>query len=207
MLSTVSSSGYGETVTRLLDAITQKGLMVFAQIDHAAAAREAGMDLPDEVVIVFGNPRAGTGLMQADPRVGIELPLRMLVWNQDGRPSLATTIRRASPAPTASRRRPRRSMRCRRCSGRSRTTPPERLSSLSDPRPAGAGPTGWTSASRRWEISQRAIKPARKARRRDRPAPLLAPKHRPSAGRPRAASGRNRGSRPDGFRGNHSCSG
>jgi uncharacterized protein (DUF302 family) len=84
MLTTVSSSGHGETVTRLLDAISQKGLMVFAQIDHAAAAREAGMDLPDEVVIVFGNPRAGTALMQADPRVGIELPLRMLVWNQGG---------------------------------------------------------------------------------------------------------------------------
>jgi uncharacterized protein (DUF302 family) len=84
MLTTVSSSGHGETVTRLLDAISQKGLMVFAQIDHAAAAREAGMDLPEEVVIVFGNPRAGTALMQADPRVGIELPLRMLVWNQGG---------------------------------------------------------------------------------------------------------------------------
>ena len=84
MLTTVSSSGHGETVTRLLDAISQKGLMVFAQIDHAAAAREVGMDLPDEVVVVFGNPRAGTALMQADPRVGIELPLRMLVWSQGG---------------------------------------------------------------------------------------------------------------------------
>jgi uncharacterized protein (DUF302 family) len=84
VLTTVSSSGHAETVTRLLDAISQKGLMVFAQIDHAAAAREVGMDLPDEVVVVFGNPRAGTALMQADPRVGIELPLRMLVWNRDG---------------------------------------------------------------------------------------------------------------------------
>jgi uncharacterized protein (DUF302 family) len=85
VLTTVSSSGHGETVTRLLDAISQKGLRVFAQIDHAAAAREAGMDLPDEVVILFGNPRAGTPLMQADPRVGIELPLRMLVWDQGGK--------------------------------------------------------------------------------------------------------------------------
>jgi uncharacterized protein (DUF302 family) len=84
MLTTISSSGHGETLTRLLDAISQKGLMVFAQIDHAAAARQAGMDLPDEVVIVFGNPRAGTALMQADPRVGIELPLRILVWDQGG---------------------------------------------------------------------------------------------------------------------------
>ena len=42
------------------------------------------MDLGDEVVVVFGNPRAGTPLMQADPRVGIELPLRVLVWDQGG---------------------------------------------------------------------------------------------------------------------------
>jgi uncharacterized protein (DUF302 family) len=84
MFSVVSSSGHDETVTRLLGAISQKGLAVFAQIDHAAAAREAGMDLPDEVVILFGNPRAGTPLMQADPRVGIELPLRMLVWSEGG---------------------------------------------------------------------------------------------------------------------------
>lgn len=84
MLTTVSSSGHGETVTRLLDAISQRGLTVFAQIDHAEAAREVDMDLPGEVVIVFGNPRAGTPLMQTDPRVGIELPLRILVWNQDG---------------------------------------------------------------------------------------------------------------------------
>lgn len=84
MLTTASSSGHGATVTRLLDAISHRGLTVFAQIDHAAAAREAGMELPDEVVIVFGNPRSGTPLMQTDPRVGIELPLRMLVWNQAG---------------------------------------------------------------------------------------------------------------------------
>lgn len=84
MLTTVSSSGHGETLTRLIDAISHKGLTVFAQIDHAAAAREVGMELPDEVVVVFGNPRAGTPLMQADPRVGIELPLRILVWDQDG---------------------------------------------------------------------------------------------------------------------------
>ena len=84
MLTVVSSFGHSETLTRLFDAIARRGLTVFAQIDHAAAAREIGMDLADEVVVVFGNPRAGTPLMQADPRVGIELPLRMLVWDQGG---------------------------------------------------------------------------------------------------------------------------
>ena len=86
MLTIVSPFGHSETLTRLLDAIARRGLSVFAQIDHAAAAREVGMDLSDEVVVVFGNPRAGTPLMQTDPRIGIELPLRMLVWDQGGQP-------------------------------------------------------------------------------------------------------------------------
>ena len=81
MRTLLSSSGYAATVRRLLDAIARRGLTVFAQIDHAAAAREDGMELADEAVVVFGNPRAGTPLMQEDPKIGIELPLRMLVWN------------------------------------------------------------------------------------------------------------------------------
>jgi uncharacterized protein (DUF302 family) len=85
MITVVSSSGHAATLTRLLDAIARRGLTVFAQIDHAAAAREASMELPAEVVVLFGNPRAGTPLMQEDPRVGIELPLRILVWDQGGR--------------------------------------------------------------------------------------------------------------------------
>jgi uncharacterized protein (DUF302 family) len=82
MRTVVSSSGYGETLRRVLDGIERRGLTVFAQIDHAAAARGVGMELAGEVVVLFGNPRAGTPLMQQDPRVGIELPLRLLVWNE-----------------------------------------------------------------------------------------------------------------------------
>jgi uncharacterized protein (DUF302 family) len=75
-----SASGYAETVGRLVEAIERRGLTVFARIDHALAAREAGLELADEEVVLFGNPRAGTPLMQSDPRIGLELPLRMLVW-------------------------------------------------------------------------------------------------------------------------------
>src|SRR5919112_4324161 len=81
MRTVISPSGYAETLSRLLDAIAHRGLTVFAQIDHAAAARAVDMELADEVVVVFGNPRAGTPLMQQDPRIGIELPLRLLLWN------------------------------------------------------------------------------------------------------------------------------
>jgi uncharacterized protein (DUF302 family) len=72
--------GYADTVSRLIEAIRSRGLTVFGQIDHAAAAREAGLELGAEEVVLFGNPRAGTPLMQSDPRVGVELPLRMLAW-------------------------------------------------------------------------------------------------------------------------------
>jgi uncharacterized protein (DUF302 family) len=75
-----SASGYRETVARVIDAIERRGLTLFARIDHAAAAREAGLELADEQVVLFGNPRAGTPLMESDPRIGIELPLRILVW-------------------------------------------------------------------------------------------------------------------------------
>jgi uncharacterized protein (DUF302 family) len=77
-----STSGYAETVSALLSAIEQRGLTVFARIDHAAGAREVGMELADEEVVLFGSPRGGTPLMQSDRRVGIELPLRMLVWRE-----------------------------------------------------------------------------------------------------------------------------
>ena len=78
-----SAHDHAETMRRLLEAVQGRGLTVFARIDHAAAAREVGLELADEQVLVFGNPRAGTALMQDDPRIGIELPLRMLVWADD----------------------------------------------------------------------------------------------------------------------------
>jgi uncharacterized protein (DUF302 family) len=77
-----SASGYVETMSSLVDAIERRGLTVFARIDHAAAAREVGLELADEEVVLFGNPRSGTPLMQSDRRIGIELPLRMLVWRE-----------------------------------------------------------------------------------------------------------------------------
>jgi uncharacterized protein (DUF302 family) len=80
---TRSTSGYAETTRRLIEAITSRGLTVVARIDHAAAASTAGLELAPEEVVLFGNPRAGTPLMQSDPRIGVELPLRMLVW-EDG---------------------------------------------------------------------------------------------------------------------------
>jgi uncharacterized protein (DUF302 family) len=72
------------TVQLLTTALQRRGITLFATIDHGAGAREAGLALSDEVVLVFGNPVAGTPLMQADPRAGIDLPLRILIWAEDG---------------------------------------------------------------------------------------------------------------------------
>ncbi|MFZ0089619.1 MAG: DUF302 domain-containing protein [Solirubrobacteraceae bacterium] len=80
MLVTMSRFDHAETMRRLADAVAHRALTVFGLIDHAHGARQVGLELHPEEVLVFGNPRAGTGLMQADPRIGIELPLRVLVW-------------------------------------------------------------------------------------------------------------------------------
>ncbi len=79
-----SPFGVGETVDRLSAALRRRDITIFARIDYAGAARDVGLDLAAEEVLIFGNPRAGTLLMQADPRVGLELPLRILVWSQNG---------------------------------------------------------------------------------------------------------------------------
>jgi uncharacterized protein (DUF302 family) len=81
MIVTPSLHSYAQTRQRLLAAISDRSLTVFAEIDHAAAARDVGLELSGEAVVVFGNPRAGTPLMQSNPRVGIDLPLRVLIWD------------------------------------------------------------------------------------------------------------------------------
>ncbi|QUQ65024.1 DUF302 domain-containing protein [Kutzneria sp. CA-103260] len=78
-----SSHGQRSTVSRLIAALEHRELTVFAHIDHAEHARRADMQLTPIDVVLFGNPHAGTPLMASDPRVGLDLPLRMVVW-QDG---------------------------------------------------------------------------------------------------------------------------
>ena len=68
------------TMDRLVAAVTGRGAAVVARIDHAAAAAAVGLALPPTEVLVFGNPRAGTPLMQTAQTLGIDLPLRALVW-------------------------------------------------------------------------------------------------------------------------------
>jgi uncharacterized protein (DUF302 family) len=83
-LTTIKSShSPQETMKRLEAAVTAKGLTVFARIDHAAGAIAAGLSLRPTEVLIFGNAKGGTPLMEAVQTVGIDLPLKTLVW-QDG---------------------------------------------------------------------------------------------------------------------------
>jgi uncharacterized protein (DUF302 family) len=83
-LTTVRSSfGPKETMDRLAAEVKAKGMTVFARIDHAAGAADVGLPLRPTEVLLFGNPKGGTPLMQAVQTTGIDLPLKALVW-QDG---------------------------------------------------------------------------------------------------------------------------
>jgi uncharacterized protein (DUF302 family) len=79
-----SRFGPKETMDRLQAEIRAQGMTVFARIDHAAGAAEAGLTLPPTELIIFGNARGGTPLMQSVQTVGIDLPLKALVWEDAG---------------------------------------------------------------------------------------------------------------------------
>ena len=80
-LTTVSSHwGPKETLDRLEAEVKAKGLTVFARIDHSAGAAAVGMTLLPTAVLIFGNAKGGTPLMQANQAIGIDLPLKALVW-------------------------------------------------------------------------------------------------------------------------------
>jgi uncharacterized protein (DUF302 family) len=78
-----SAHGATETVGRLKALLAQKGSEVFAHIDHAAAAEKVGLPLRPTQVLIFGNPKAGTPLMQGRQTIGLDLPLRVLVWEDE----------------------------------------------------------------------------------------------------------------------------
>ncbi len=75
-----SRLGPKDTMDRLQAEISAKGMKVFARIDHAAGAAEAGLELRPTELIIFGNARGGTPLMRSAQTVGIDLPLKALVW-------------------------------------------------------------------------------------------------------------------------------
>ena len=75
-----SQSSVKATIDRLEASLGESGVSIFARIDHRAGAISAGMSLRPTEVLIFGNPKAGTPLMQAKQTIGINLPLKVLAW-------------------------------------------------------------------------------------------------------------------------------
>jgi uncharacterized protein (DUF302 family) len=83
LTSILSSFGPNETMDRFEAAVRAKGLTVFARVDHAAGAAAVHMPLRPTEVLIFGNAKGGTPLMEASQSVGIDLPLRALVYQDE----------------------------------------------------------------------------------------------------------------------------
>jgi uncharacterized protein (DUF302 family) len=80
LITVQSSYGPKDTMSRLEAEVKAKGMTVFARIDHAAGAAEVGMSLRPTELLIFGSPKGGTPLMQSAQTIGIDLPLKALVW-------------------------------------------------------------------------------------------------------------------------------
>jgi uncharacterized protein (DUF302 family) len=79
-----------ETMQRLESLLKERGVMVFARIDFSGDAARAGLNMRPEQMLIFGNPKAGTPLMQSVPAAGLDLPLKALVWEDtDGKTQIA----------------------------------------------------------------------------------------------------------------------
>jgi len=83
LMTLPSTHGPKETMSRLEAAVKAKGMTVFARIDHAAGAAAVGLPLRPTELLIFGNARAGTPLMQSVQTIAIDLPLKALVWQDD----------------------------------------------------------------------------------------------------------------------------
>jgi uncharacterized protein (DUF302 family) len=80
LITIPSSFGPEETMNRLDTEVRAKGMTIFARIDHAAGAKAAGLSLRPTDLLIFGNAKGGTPLMQSVQTIGIDLPLKALVW-------------------------------------------------------------------------------------------------------------------------------
>ena len=83
LITIPSSYGAKDTADRFDAAIKARGMTVFARIDHAAGAAKAGLSLRPTELLVFGNAKGGTPLMQSNQMIGLDLPLKALVWQDE----------------------------------------------------------------------------------------------------------------------------
>jgi uncharacterized protein (DUF302 family) len=99
VVTKVSPRSVADTVARLEELLSAKNVKLFSVIDQRAAAREAGLNLRDTMLVIFGNPAAGTPVMDAAPLSALDLPLKVLIWDDAG----DTKVSYYAPATLAAR--------------------------------------------------------------------------------------------------------
>ena len=84
LISKASKHSVEETTERFATLLKAKGITLFALVDHSGEAEKAGMKMPPTKLLIFGNPKGGTPVMLAAPTIAIDLPLKVLVWEDAG---------------------------------------------------------------------------------------------------------------------------
>jgi len=91
IITKVSSDSVADAVDRLTELIESRGMKVFTIIDHSGEANAHGLELRDTKLVIFGSPTGGTPVMVASPLAALDLPLKVLVWDDDGHTSISYT--------------------------------------------------------------------------------------------------------------------
>ena len=99
VVTKLSPRPVANTVSKLTGMINAKGMKLFAAIDQSAEARQVGLSLRETVLVIFGSPAAGTPVMAAAPLAALDLPLKVLVWDDEGQ----TKVSYYAPAALAAR--------------------------------------------------------------------------------------------------------
>jgi uncharacterized protein (DUF302 family) len=99
VVSKTTSASVADTVEKLRALLREKGVKLFAVVDHSGEAEANGLELRDTKLVIFGSPVAGTPVMQAVPLAAIDLPLKILVWDDGG----VTTVSYVAPSTLVSR--------------------------------------------------------------------------------------------------------
>ena len=99
VITKLSHLSVADTVSKLTGMTTAKGMKLFGVIDQAAEARQVGLTLRETVLVIFGSPVAGTPVMAASPLSALDLPLKVLIWSDEGQ----TKVSYYAPAALAAR--------------------------------------------------------------------------------------------------------
>ena len=91
LVTKLSPWSAADTLSRLLAVAAARGLKVFGVIDHSGEAKAIGLELRDTKVVIFGSPAAGTPVMLAAPTAALDLPLKVLVWDDEGQTKVSYT--------------------------------------------------------------------------------------------------------------------